>query len=220
MKWLVARMVTPASASVPMRDQNSRRVSGSTPDVGSSRNRMPGACRECQALLHAKRQLACDAGCGSTEVEAAQGGVDGVRLRCAAEAVDAREEAEVLQHGEFRVQRKTLCHVADASARFRRCSQKVRACDLRLARGGTKQAAQHAEDSGLAGAVRTQQAEDLAASDGETDVIHCGEGAEAADEVGDGDGTLLGGCAPSPLPPPPSREGRGRASGEEAPEER
>ena len=44
MKWLVTIMVTPSSASTPMRFQNSRRVSGSTPEVGSSRNRILGAC--------------------------------------------------------------------------------------------------------------------------------------------------------------------------------
>ena len=49
MKWLVTRMVTPASASAPMRFQNSRRVSGSTPEVGSSRNRISGACSSAAA---------------------------------------------------------------------------------------------------------------------------------------------------------------------------
>ena len=68
MKWLVTMTVTPVSASMPMRAQKSRRVSGSTPDVGSSRNRMSGACSSARgqrkALLQAERQFAGNAGGG------------------------------------------------------------------------------------------------------------------------------------------------------------
>ncbi len=78
--------------------------------------------------------------------------------------------------------------------------------DACLAAGGAQQAAQHAEDGRFAGAVRPQQAEDLAPAHREADVVHGGEGAEAADQVGDRDG--IG--APSPRPPP-ARGGGGLA---------
>jgi hypothetical protein len=106
MKWLVTRMVTPASASVPIRDQNSRQRidtrSGFVEEQDAGRVQQRGRKRE--ALLHAEWQFACDAGCGSSEVEAGQGRVNRTRLCCTAEAIHAREEAEILQYGEFGVQ--------------------------------------------------------------------------------------------------------------------
>src|ERR1019366_4839126 len=43
MKCVVTMTVTPRSASALMRDQNSRRASGSRPEVGSSRKRISGS---------------------------------------------------------------------------------------------------------------------------------------------------------------------------------
>jgi hypothetical protein len=73
-------------------------------------------------------------------------------------------------------------------ARLGCCAQQVGAGNACLAAGGAQQAAQHAEDGGLASAVRPQQAEDLAPAHCEADVVHGGEGPEAADQIGDGDG--------------------------------
>ena len=58
------------------------------------------------------------------------------------------------------------------------------------AAGRRQQAAEHAEGRGLAGAVRAEQAEDLAGLDGEADVVDGGERAELADEVADFDDGL------------------------------
>src|SRR6188768_916370 len=44
MKWVVTSTVTPRSTTPLMCVQNSRRVSGSTPEVGSSRKRISGPC--------------------------------------------------------------------------------------------------------------------------------------------------------------------------------
>ena len=49
MKWVVTITVTPFSTMLLMCSQNSRRVMGSTPDVGSSRNRISGSCISEQA---------------------------------------------------------------------------------------------------------------------------------------------------------------------------
>ena len=49
MKWVVTMMVTPLRASPLMWVQNSRRVIGSTPEVGSSRNSTGGRCISEQA---------------------------------------------------------------------------------------------------------------------------------------------------------------------------
>ena len=48
-KWVVTITVTPFSTILLICSQNSRRVMGSTPDVGSSRNRMSGSCISEQA---------------------------------------------------------------------------------------------------------------------------------------------------------------------------
>ena len=62
MKCVVTSTVTPASASALMRRQNSRRASGSTPEVGSSRNRYLGLVHqragEREPLLEAEREIA------------------------------------------------------------------------------------------------------------------------------------------------------------------
>ena len=231
MKWLVTMMVTPASASMPMRFQNSRRVSGSTPEVGSSRNRISGACSSDAAS--ASRCLSPSGSSCATvlarppQFEAVQRRVDGARLRGAVQAVDAGEEAQVLPHRQFGIEREALRHVADPRARRGGCVQQVQAGDLGAAAGGRQQAAQHAEGGGLAGAVRPQQAEDFAALHGEADVVDRDESAEAAHQVVHFDGgrdcetppPLEGGgwgrgrrsSAPTP-PPTPSLKGRGSLS--------
>ena len=48
-KCVVTSTVTPCVANMLMRCQNSRRVNGSTPEVGSSRKRMAGSCISAQA---------------------------------------------------------------------------------------------------------------------------------------------------------------------------
>ena len=118
---------------------------------------------ERQALLQAKGQFAGDARGGLGQIEAGECRIDGVCLRGAAKTVDAREEPEVLPHRQFRVERETLRHVADARACLGGRAQQVGAGDACLAAGGAQQAAQHPEDGRFAGTIRPEQAEDLAA---------------------------------------------------------
>src|SRR5260221_169079 len=50
MKWVVTMTVTPLSTNPLICNQNCRLVIGSTPEVGSSRNRTSGSCINAQAM--------------------------------------------------------------------------------------------------------------------------------------------------------------------------
>src|SRR6185437_11187766 len=93
---------------------------------------------------------------------------------------EPRMEIEVLTNGELGVERKRLRHVADAPARV-----EVAGVDLLAEKQGVafirrQQSGQHLHRRRLAGAVRPDKAEDLAALDGEADMVDCGEIAKAA----------------------------------------
>ena len=62
-------------------------------------------------------------------------------------------------------------------------SRDVDAGDQRAAGARAQQAAQHADDGRFAGAVRPEEAHDLAAPDAKADVIDRDEGAEALDQI-------------------------------------
>jgi hypothetical protein len=60
----------------------------------------------------------------------------------------------------------------------------IRAGDRRLAAVGLDERGQHAQRGGLAGAVRTQEAEDLALADGQVDAAHGLDGLLLAPRAG------------------------------------
>ena len=102
-----------------MRSQNRRRDSGSTPEVGSSRNRIGGRCSTAQPS--ARRCFQPPARVADQRVLAAVSPAMSDReARCARRAsrrwhaVDAAEEAQVLGHRQVAVEREFLRHVADA----------------------------------------------------------------------------------------------------------
>ncbi len=101
--------------------------------------------------------------------------VDGVALFRAPQAVGAGEKIEVLAHAEIAVERELLRHVAEPAARGRWRAVEVEAVDARRAGGRPQQPAHHLEGGRFAGAVRAEQAEDLAALDRERDVVGGGE---------------------------------------------
>ena len=63
----------------------------------------------------------------------------------------------------------------------------VEAEDLDAAGGGGEQPGEHLDCGGFAGAVGTEEAEELAGCDGEIDVLNSGEVSETAGEIGGGD---------------------------------
>ena len=139
--------------------------------------------RHGQALLVAARQLPAREVNERLQLELGQRPFDAFVPLRPAQAIGAREKIQVLADRELRVEREFLRHVADVLARRCACGAQVEPGDAQGARRGRKQPAQHAEGRGLAGAVRAEKTEDLAAPDPETDVVDGGEGAEPAHEV-------------------------------------
>ena len=109
---------------------------------------------------------------------------DALALACAAQAIGAGKELEVLIDRETGHRAKTSAPrsrvVWRASAReVRRSAPATRKVPL----GGGQQAAEHAEGRAFACAVRAEESEDLAAADAEADMIDRGEVAEGAHEI-------------------------------------
>ena len=90
---------------------------------------------------------------------------------CGGHAVEACEEAKVLDDFEIVVERKLLRHVADVLANGFRVAAYVEAGDLRAAGGRLEQAAQHADGGGFARAIGPEEAEDFAFGDGEIEMV-------------------------------------------------
>jgi hypothetical protein len=90
----------------------------------------------------------------------------------AAQVIEAAPEGQVLPGGEVVIEGDLLRHDADAGANGQAVSCDGVAVDLSRAGAGCDQAAQHGDGSRLARAVGAQQAEDLAAQDGERDVVN------------------------------------------------
>ena len=95
----------------------------------------------------------------------------------------ARVQVEVLANRQLGIERERLRHVADAHARAHVAGVDRTAEQRRLARGRRQQPGQHLHGRGLAATVRADEAEDLAALDGEAHVVDGGEVAEAAGQV-------------------------------------
>ena len=184
-KCVVTITVTPRSTMALMCDQNSRRVSGSTPEVGSSRKSTAGSCMTAQA--RASRCLKPSGSSPAFAVEIrSQSKRRGHALELLAPAsprqsVDAREEVQVLAYAQVAVERELLGHVAHASAGGAGGLVQVEAGHAGTAGGRPQQAAHHLERGRLAGAVGAQQAEDLAAADAEGDLVG---GREVAEPLG------------------------------------
>src|SRR5262249_23382225 len=81
--------------------------------------------------------------------------------------------------GQLRVVRRVLGEVAHRAPARERMALRVVSCDAHLARGGRKDARQDAHGGGLAGAVRTEEPDDLSLADGEADPAHGLDRAEA-----------------------------------------
>ena len=90
---------------------------------------------------------------------------------------------EVLPDRQFGIERERLRHVADAIARAHVAGVERLAEQQRLAFARRQQAGQHLHRRGLAAAVRADEAEDLAALDGEAHAVDGGEIAEPAGQV-------------------------------------
>ena len=116
---------------------------------------------ERQALLPAARQL--PASCRSRPCRPRRSMAARASLRRIGEAVDARDELQVLQDRQVLVEAEALRHVADVALDLLALRADVVAERRAAAAVGRQQPAQHAQRGGLAGAVGAEEAVDLAA---------------------------------------------------------
>ena len=155
MTWLETRTAAPSSASSWKRLQRSRRSTGSSPTVGSSRTSRSGLSSSATARLARERwpplsRLDRRAGVGA-EVDRVDRLVHlGVRA-----AEHAGEEAQVLGDREVVVHAGCLGDVADPPAQ--RCAARGLAEHAHVAARDLLDADDRAEQRGLAAAARTEQ---------------------------------------------------------------
>src|SRR5882672_10587176 len=191
-------MVVPARDRSWICSQNSRRLTGSTPAVGSSRKRRGGSWMVAQAsatrCFQPPESVPGDLVAAASQPDLAQHLLDKGGADASRDAVQPGVEAQVLVHGEVLVQAEALGHVADALLDPLRLGGEVVAHHRPAAAAGVEDPAQHADGGRLAGAVRPQHSEDLAVVDAERDVLDGDELAEAAGELlGDDDRVGSGG---------------------------
>jgi hypothetical protein len=104
------------------------------------------------------------------------------------DAVELGVQAEVLVGGEVAVERLVLEDEADVAADVVALGGDVEAAHARVARGGSRERAEHVDRRALAGAVGAEEAEDLAAGDGERNAADGLDLAVRLDELVDLDG--------------------------------
>ena len=92
----------------------------------------------------------------------------------AVEPDQARGVAQIVGRGEIVVEADLVGQIADAALHLQRLAHRVVAEHAGLSAGDVAQAEQHQDRRGLAGAVRTEQAENLAARHGERDAFDDG----------------------------------------------
>ncbi len=144
---------------------------------------MQQGTHEAQLLLHAAGELAGLAFAERLHAgHAQQFGQEPLALG-AGDAEEVGVELHVFIDGQIDIEAEALGHVADRILNGLGVADHVMAGHPRLTLAGIQQAAQHAQRSGLAGAVRTDQPEDLAAGDLQVQVVHGRQGVEAPGEV-------------------------------------
>jgi hypothetical protein len=110
-------------------------------------------------------------------------GVDPRAPLAGGDALDARDELEVLAHGHVRVERRGFRQVARAPLRLDRVRENVVAGDGCVALGRRHVAGQYPHGRGLAGPVRAEEPEDFSSFDAEAHIVHGGDAAVALGEV-------------------------------------
>ena len=164
----------PVAAYAWSSSQNSRRASGSTPAVGSSSSRSCGSCSRQAASARRCFQPpdSVPASCSprAREAQPVERRVDA--RGAVGHPVHPRDEREVLADREVVPEREPLRHVARAALDLPRLGADVVAQARALAGVGREQPAEHPDRRRLAAAVRSEEAEDLAAPHRQREVAH------------------------------------------------
>jgi hypothetical protein len=138
---------------------------------------------EAHALAEALRQLADELAGDVTQAAAAADLLDAPRALGRIHLTQIGRELEVLEHRHVAVDGRVLGQVPDAPAHLEGVLEDVEARDLGAAGGRREVAGQHLHGRRLAGAVRAQEAEDLALVDLERHVVDGSRGAVVLGEA-------------------------------------
>ena len=117
---------------------------------------------EADTLLVTLRQMANDAMADVLQPALFHHRVHPLAGLGAAQTLQAGAKSQILLHPHVAMQRVVLRHVADAPAHFIRLGENIEARHAHRAAGGRHEAGQHAHDGALPGAIRPEQAHDLA----------------------------------------------------------
>ena len=184
----------PRPASSCSWSQKSRRAFGSTPAVGSSSSRSCGSCSR-----HAASARRCfqppessPASWFARSARPSRSSAPSTRASHVVHRVHPRDEAQVLADRQVLPQRESLRHVADVALDRLRLAPDVEAEARPFAAVGRQQPAQHPDRRGLAAAVGTEEAEDLAAAHGQREILDHVVVAEALVEAAHVDDDLAG----------------------------
>src|SRR5262249_36243658 len=142
-------------------------------------------------LLIPAGQLAAREPGHRAQLELLHSPVDAVALPARAQAVSTSEELEVLCHRKLAIEREFLRDIANVLAcRGSRIAQ-VRPRHLQRPAACRQQATEHAEGGRLAGPVRPQQSENLAAPYVKSHAVDGGEAPKASKEIAHLDDHLI-----------------------------
>src|SRR6185312_4503758 len=150
---------------------------------------------EAETLAHAVRIGADAAVADRLETHLGERVLDAGVGVLARDAHEPRRIAQVLARRQVLVEADRIRHVADAALDLERLSHRVEARDPHPSLAGLGQAQQHQDRRRLAGAVRPEQAEDLAGPDLEVDAVDGRRALVALDQPGRLDDRRAGGGA-------------------------
>src|SRR3984957_17363765 len=106
----------------------------------------------------------------------------------AIEAVHAADKIQILRAGQPSEEGHAFGDDADLALHFDGVGGEIEAEDFDASRGRGEQASEHLDSGGFAGAVRSEEAEELPRGDAQAYILYGGEGAEAARQTLGGDG--------------------------------
>src|SRR5262249_17438734 len=169
--------------------------------------------READALPEALRKMSEQALRDAREPAGLDRPRDRVLHRPALDAADAGREAEIRDDGHVVVEWRVLGQIADAAPDLGGLLEDVEAAHANGARGGRQEPGDDTEGGGLAGAVWTEEAEDLSRMGGEGEVLDRCEVAVPFAQVRDFDHVI-------PLDDGAARKIRGRYLASQLPKSR
>ena len=132
-----------------------------------------------EPLAHAARERADPLDADIAETDAVERGDDPLVADARLDADQGRGVAQVVERRHVVVEADGIGQIADQALDLKRLARRIVAEHADAAAGHIGQAEHHQDGRGLARAVRPEQAEDLAASDRERNVVHGGDAAIA-----------------------------------------